>query len=71
MTIDISNFYLMTPQKQPEFICISINDIPEDISIEYKLREIADSKGMIYILANRGMYGLPQSALLANELLEK
>jgi hypothetical protein len=26
---------------------------------------------MIYIQANRGMYGLPQSGLLANELLEK
>ena len=26
---------------------------------------------MIYIEANRGMYGLPQAGLLANELLEK
>ena len=26
---------------------------------------------MVYIQANRGMYGLPQSGLLANELLEK
>jgi hypothetical protein len=41
------------------------------IIIEYKLRDIADSKGMVYIQANRGMYGLPQSGLLANELLEK
>jgi len=71
MTIDISDFYLMTPLKCPEFIRISINDIPEEIIIEYKLREIADSKGMVYIQANRGMYGLPQSGLLANELLEK
>ncbi len=71
MTIDISDFYLMTPLKRPEFIRISINDIPEEIIIEYKLREIADSKGMVYIQANHGMYGLPQSGLLANELLEK
>ena len=71
MTIDISDFYLMTPLKRPEFISISINDIPEEIIIEYKLRVIADSKGMVYIQANRGMYGLPQSGLLANELLEK
>ena len=34
MTIDISDFYLMTPLKRPEFICISINDIPEEIIIE-------------------------------------
>jgi len=71
MTIDISDFYLVTTLKQPEFIRISINNIPEEIIIEYKLREIADSKGMVYIQANRGMYGLPQSGLLANELLEK
>jgi hypothetical protein len=61
----------MTPLKLPEFIRISINDIPEEIIIKYKLREIADSKGMVYIQANQGMYGLPQSGLLANELLEK
>ena len=71
MTINISDFYLMTPLKRPEFIRISINDIPEEIIIEYKLREIADSKGMVYIQANQGMYGLPQSGLLVNELLEK
>jgi len=71
MTIDISDFYLMTPLKRPEFICISINDIPEEIIIEYKLRKMADSKGMVYIQTNRRMYGLPQSGLLANELLEK
>ena len=70
MKIDISDFYLMTPLKHPEFIHISINNIPEEIIIEYKLSEIADSKGMVCIQANRGMYGLPQSGLLANELLE-
>jgi hypothetical protein len=71
MMINISAIYLMTLLKQPKFIRISINDIPEEIIIEYKLREIADSKGVVYIQANRGMYGLPQSGLLANELLEK
>ena len=38
MMIDISNFYLMTPLKQPKFICISINDIPDEIIIEYKIK---------------------------------
>ena len=61
----------MTLLKRSEFIRISINDIPEEVIIEYKLREIADSKGMVFIQANQGMYGLPQSGLLANELLEK
>jgi hypothetical protein len=48
MTINISDFYLMTPLKLPKFIRISINDILEEIIIKYKLREIADSKGMVY-----------------------
>jgi hypothetical protein len=71
MTIDISVFYLMTPLKRPEFNRISSNDIPDEIIIKYKIRELADSKGIVYIQTNRGMYGLPQSGLLANELLEK
>ena len=71
MTMDISNFYLMTPLKRPEYISISIKDTPNDIINEYKLRDIADKNGSVYIEANRGMYGLPQTGLLANELLEK
>ena len=71
MTTDISNFYLMTPLKRPEYIYISIKDIPEETITEYKLRDKADANGPVYIFANRGMYGLPQSGLLANELLEK
>jgi hypothetical protein len=31
MTMDISNFYLNTPLKHPEFIRMHINDIPEEI----------------------------------------
>ena len=42
MTMDISNFYLMTPLKQLGYICISIKDIPDEIINEYKLRDIVD-----------------------------
>ena len=71
MTMDISNFYLMTPLKRPEYIRINIRDIPDEIIEEYNLRSKATTEGAIYIVANRGMYGLPQSGLLANELLEQ
>jgi hypothetical protein len=71
MTLDISNFYLMTPLKRPEYIRINIKDIPDEIVLEYKLKDIAMPNGSVHIVANRGMYGLPQSGLLANELLEK
>ena len=71
MTMDIANFYLMTPLSRPEYIRVSIRDIPEEIIQEYNLQSIVTDDGMIYIKANRGMYGLPQAGLLAKEFLEK
>ena len=71
MTMDITNFYLMTPLSRPEYIRVSIKDIPDEIIREYELNLIVTEDGMIYIEDNRGMYGLPQAGLLANELLEK
>ncbi len=71
MTMDISKFYLMTPLHRPEFIQMKLSNIPDKVIKEYKLREKATPDGSIYIKAKRGMYGLPQSGLLANELLEK
>jgi hypothetical protein len=71
MTMDISNFYLMTPLHQPEFIRMKLSDIPDKIIDEYKLRDITTPSGSIYIVTNHGMYSLPQSGLIANELLEK
>ena len=66
MTIDISNFYLMTPLKWPEYIHISIKDILDEIINEYKFRDKADKNISVYIKANCGMYGLPQAVLMAN-----
>ncbi len=71
MTMDISNFYLMTPLHHAEFIRIKISDIPNEIIREYKLREKATKNGSIYIRAMHGMYGLPQAGLLATKLLKK
>ncbi len=31
MTMDISNFYLMTPLKQPEYLRINLRDIPDEV----------------------------------------
>ena len=45
MIMDISNFYLMTPLKQTEYIHISIKEIPDEIINEYKLRDISDKNG--------------------------
>jgi hypothetical protein len=71
MTMDISNFYLNTPLKRPEFIRLNIRDIPQEIIEEYQLTSIAERDGSIYLQANKGMYGLPHGGLIANVLLEK
>ncbi len=70
MTMDISNFYLMTPLHQLEFIQMKLSNIPDKVIEEYKLREKATPDGSIYIKAKQGIHGLPQSGLLANKLLE-
>ena len=71
MIMDISNFYLNTPLKRPEYLCMKMSDIPPEIVQEYNLEDIATEDGYVYVEATKGMYGLPQSGLLANKLLEK
>jgi hypothetical protein len=44
MTMDVGNFYLNTPLIRPEFLRIYIDDIPEEIINEYKLRDMATPK---------------------------
>ena len=70
MTMDIAKFYLMTPLKV-EYVKIKLRDIPEEIIIKYKLRDLVTPDGNVYIEATKGMYGLPHTGLLANKQLEK
>jgi hypothetical protein len=70
MTMDISNFYLMTPLHHAKFIQIKLSDIPNEVINKYKLREKVTKNGSIYIRAKRDMCGLPQAGLLANELFK-
>jgi hypothetical protein len=71
MTMDISSFYLNSPLARPEYIRIKISSIPEEIINEYNLRDKVTESGHVHIEANKGMYGLPQAGLIANELLKK
>jgi len=70
-TMDISNFYLCTPMDRPEYIRMKISDIPDEIIAEYNLKDIVEPDGSVFIEVLCSMYGLPQSGLLSNELLEK
>ena len=69
MTVDIKIFYLNTPLKWYKYLCLKVDDIPEDVREEYKLHGKATPYGLVYIEVCKGMYGLPQAVLLAQELL--
>ena len=54
-----------------EYVRMNLDDFPEDIIEEYKLRDIADSNGCVIAECRKCVYGLPQSGILANKYLEK
>ena len=65
MTGDIKNFYLNTPLKRKEYIKLKLADIPEEVIIEYKLKNMSTKDESVYLEVSKGMYGLPQAGLLA------
>ena len=70
MMIDLKDFYLNTPMERPEYMRLKLSDIPEEIIVQYKLRDIATSDGYVYTEITKGMYGLPQAGIIAQVLLE-
>jgi hypothetical protein len=69
--LDVKDFYLNTPMARYEYMRIKLTDIPEEIIIEYNLHEKATNDGYVYIEIQKGMYGLPQAGIIAQQLLEK
>ena len=70
VTFDLKNFYLETPLPKPRYMRMKLELIPQEIIDKYNLRELAHN-GWVYIRIIRGMYGLPESGILANQLLKK
>jgi hypothetical protein len=54
-----------------EYVRIKIEDIPEEIIVQYKLHYKVSSDGHVYVEIQKWMYGLQQAGILAQELLEK
>jgi hypothetical protein len=69
MTIDIKNMYLQSEMKDPEYMRIPLNLIPDEIIDQYNLHDIAHN-GFIYCEIQKGMYGLPQAGKLAHDKLK-
>ena len=70
ITLDLKNFYLKTPLPQPRYMRMPLTLLPDEIVKKYNLLSIAHN-GWVYIRIKRGMYGLPEAGLLANELLKE
>ena len=65
---DVGNFYLATPMDRPESVRIRLDYIPKEFIAEYNLIPYANN-GWIYLKIIKGCYSLPQSGMLANDLL--
>jgi hypothetical protein len=70
MMMDINDYYLGTPLHRYEYMRMLLSKFPEEIINRYNLKELAVD-GWVYIEIRKGMYGLKQSGLLANQLLQK
>jgi hypothetical protein len=69
--MDLSNFYLMTPMKEYEYMQLRLELIPDKIIHQYNLRDLVGEQGWVYVIIQMGMYSLPQVGILANKLLEQ
>ena len=68
MTIDIKDFYLMTPMKRYKYFRMKIDLFPQDIIEEFNLMDKVDHDRNVFCEVCRGMYGLPQAGIIAQEL---
>jgi hypothetical protein len=69
MMMDIKNYFVGTPLPCFEYMKMFLSRFPEEIVDKYNLGALAFD-GWVYIEIRKGMYGLKQAGLLANQLLQ-
>ncbi|KAL7474880.1 hypothetical protein ACHAW6_000826, partial [Cyclotella cf. meneghiniana] len=68
--MDIKDFYLNTPMEWPKFMRFKLDILPKEIIDAYSLLN-KEIDGWVYVQIEKGMYGLPQTGILANKLLAR
>jgi hypothetical protein len=68
MAADITDYYLNTPLERPEYMRMSRKQVSDTIIAEYGYEQYFVND-MLYFQINKGMYGLPQAGLLAQNRL--
>jgi hypothetical protein len=69
MMMEIKNYYLGTPLPRFEYMKMPLSRFHEEIVQKYNLTSLAVD-GWVYVEIRKGMYGLKQAGLLANQLLQ-
>jgi hypothetical protein len=71
MTIDIKDYYLMTPMAMArfEYFRMKLDLFPQDIIKRYGLSNKVDTDGNVFCKVRRGMYGLLQAGIITQDLL--
>jgi hypothetical protein len=67
--MDIKNYYIGTPLPRFGYMKMLLYRFPEETIQKYNLNALAVD-GWVYIEIRKGMYGLRQAGLLANQLLQ-
>ena len=68
LTIDTKDFYLNTPLPRPEYLRIPSKFLTPTIITNYALESYLHNSSILFEV-NKGMYGLPQAGLLAQQRL--
>jgi hypothetical protein len=66
----VKNYYLGTPFDIYKYMRLAIDTHPQEIIDQYALLGLVHN-GFVYLEIRKGMYGLPQAGILANQLLVK
>ncbi len=71
MTLDLKDFYLMTPMKRYKYFHMEIDLFPQDIIGQYNLTNKVDHNGNIHCNVRHGIYSLSKAGIIAQELLQE
>jgi hypothetical protein len=70
LVVDITKIYLNTPLGRFEYMVVNVSSLPQETIDKYDLLNRAQ-EGKVYIKIQKGMYGLPHAAILANKVLQR
>ena len=66
---DIGNYYIETPMVLSYYMQIFSRIIPTDIIAHYKINDLVDRNGWVYLEIIQGVYIPPQAGIFAKHLL--